>query len=724
METGRSNNVAVLPALSSWYRGCSAIPWRRVTAALTIAVRVSMNCPTNRQPKSTGVWSPVRRDGQEGIALLVIMVVFVVLYLVIYQLYFSTKMEEHIAQSRYGESESTSACYSAGLFVITLLVEDLTKSSSQTADAAGASTAAAGASGGIPKASDIAKAGRGDAAGAGGTFSPLSPDGSGSGKNYDSLFENIFNPNVQQVGDISVKITLVDGERVFDLNQLFNYPTLEGEEVSAEEGIGLTEGEMVDAVTGAKDSSEAGKRLLDRAKQRIADRKSGKAKTSGSTAKSSSKEGIAKVGESQTGELTLAEEALSDYEEPEFEIPDPLRVEAATRMVERAILMMFSINENQYGYRYSRRYDAAMMAQRIVEYVLARRSAQYQNRIYLVSELLNLSSESGTDPADITPEIFYGPWPRLTSTDEVMVGEGFVLRRDEFNDIVPEYVYDDAYQASMEEEQQLLSELQQQFGQFADFGGMGLGRLMGNPLTRGMHELPRAVDENGEEYVVEVPRAIGLKDLFTTYSTGKINLNTVAVPVLFGLLLSLSEDEANTVALNVRDYRQRFQQEADEAGVEDVKSGSQAPDLGQPKRKKKDETTTKSSASGASDIASAAGLDPALADSLESSYQDLELNYFTSIEQIELVDGTDEGRDDLIRKDEGVKKVTTEENDSLYNRILHDLNKVKTFSSTYFNAELKAKPKNGASIKTGYLTVRRDTKKKMVDVVLWKNLQK
>jgi hypothetical protein len=49
---------------------------------------------------------------------------------------------------------------------------------------------------------------------------------------------------------------------------------------------------------------------------------------------------------------------------------------------------------------------------------------------------------------------------------------------------------------------------------------------------------------------------------------------------------------------------------------------------------------------------------------------------------------------------------------------------VKTFSSTYFNAELKAKPKNGASIKTGYLTVRRDTKKKMVDVVLWKNLQK
>jgi hypothetical protein len=311
------------------------------------------------------------------------------------------------------------------------------------------------------------------------------------------------------------------------------------------------------------------------------------------------------------------------------------------------------------------------------------------------------------------------------------VGDGFILRRDEFGDVVPEYQCGDIDMAAREEEKRQLEELESQFGQFADFGGMGLGRLAGNALTRGMNEQPIAVDQNGEEYVVEVPRPIGLKDLFTTFSTGRFNINTASVPVLFGLLQSCSEQEANTVALGIRDYRNRFQEEIDDTGVQKVGSDkTAAPDLGQPKRRKKDDTATKSSAgakgtkaTSASAAAAIPGVDPALAEDMQSSYQDLELNYFTSLDQIELIDGTDGGRDDLLRKDEGIQKVSAE-TDTLYRRVIFDLEKVACFSSTYFNAELKAKPKEGRAVKTGYLTIRRDTQKKMVEVVLWKNLQK
>jgi hypothetical protein len=238
-----------------------------------------------------------------------------------------------------------------------------------------------------------------------------------------------------------------------------------------------------------------------------------------------------------------------------------------------------------------------------------------------------------------------------------------------------------------------------------------------------MQELPMAVDENGEDYVVEVPRPIGLKDLFTTFSTGMININTASVPVLFALLQSSSEEEANLVALNIRDWRKRFQEETDEEGIATV--GTEKDSSGRPGSRGRRDGGSNPGASLTAGAAGTPGVDPNLADpSMESSYQDLELNTFTDLQQLELIDGTDEGRDDLLRKDEGIAKASTEENDTLYRRVLKDLQKVAAYSSTYFNAELKAKPKEGRSVKTGYLTVRRDTKKKMVDVVLWKNLQK
>ena len=65
------------------------------------------------------------RERESGIALLLVMIVFIVLYLVVYQLQFSTTMEEKLADVRSGDVEGSIALHSMSLYVMTLLMEDL-----------------------------------------------------------------------------------------------------------------------------------------------------------------------------------------------------------------------------------------------------------------------------------------------------------------------------------------------------------------------------------------------------------------------------------------------------------------------------------------------------------------------------------------------------------------------------------------------------------------------
>lgn len=262
-----------------------------------------------------------------------------------------------------------------------------------------------------------------------------------------------------------------------------------------------------------------------------------------------------------------------------------------------------------------------------------------------------------------------------------------------------------------------LEDLERQF----DFAHLrdypGIGRLQSNALTRGMQEPPTELDENGDEYLVEVPRALGLRDLFTTFSTGKININTAPVPVIYGLLLSLDLDEANTVALDIRDYRNRFQEEIDpDVGVDRLDAGG-APDLGQPRRE------IPQTEESAEDPYGYGAFDPASAEMVTAPFEDLETNYFTDLSQIELIDGYDGGPLDLLRSDEGVERVSAE-GDTLFRRVMYDLEKVAVFGSTYFEAELKAKPEKGRPGKAGFLTVKRDPDQGRIEVVLWKTQQK
>lgn len=649
-------------------------------------------------------------DRRKGIALLVVMVAFVVLYLVVYQLHFSTTMEERIAQVRYGEVESSTALRSAALYVLTLLIEDLRAGMEQSSQgAAMAGGALAGATN--PGAGGAPVGGRG-AAGGRGNFTPLTttPSGGGSSaKTYDYIHENIFCENVQQVGDVSVKLTLIDGERAFNLNRLFDYVRLEEDEVM--EGMEDLREEDLEALAG-RSEEEVGETLRMQLLNRRSSGSDGRGRTRASGAgEEGDVAGAAGTG-AGTGEevVPTVEEAMSmyDLEEP-FEEPSPQRIEATVEMVDRAVNMMFSINENEYGRQYAFRYSSAEVAQAIVDYVLERRRDPYQSRIFLVTELLNLP--------EVNREIFYGPQPQLAEGDEEYLGNGFSLVRDEFGDCVARF--DDMFEDPFLEDQRLeMEDLQSQFGQFADFPGMG--RLQSNALTRGMTEPPVLVDEYGYEQVAQAPKLLGLQDIFTTFSSGKINLNTASVPVLYALLLSLDTADANLVALDIRDYRNRFQEETTEEGVDRV-TESETPDLGQPRRAPREETDELLADE-------EMGLDESLygtdAEGYDvAAYQDLETNYFTNLRQLELIDGTDGGPMDRLRQDEGVERVSVEQ-DSLYRQVLYDYEKVMVFGSTYFQAKLKAKTKKGTVGKAAMLTVRRDPSEKIIEVLMWKSIQK
>jgi len=648
----------------------------------------------------------------------VVLVVFVILYLVVYQLHFSTTMEAKIAQVRYGEAESSSALHSVALYVMTILVEDL----KEDAGGQSATGAAAAGEGPRPVGKEAGKAGGKEAGMAGpegdtGTFTPLAAP-SGSSQWVDYLNENIFKDNRQQVGDITVKIRLVDGERAFDLNQLFDYPRLEGDAVDESGVASVSDDDLRSAVEGKSDEAAAlslRDKVVEKSRQR---RAAGKDKEGAA----GSKGGDAAAATGAEGEDpalgTAASTVVGEYEIDEpFVMPVPERIEATRTMVERAVEGMFSVNElNGFLFPSGIKYSASEIASSIIQYVLERRQQPFQNRIYLVTELLNIPG--------ITPEVFYGPIPFVPEGEEFDTGTGFVLRRDDFGELMPEYLYGTDDAQLREEENLRLRELESQLGQFADLAEFGFDPMKANPLTRGMSEQVIDMDQDGNEYVLEKPFPIGLRDLFTTWSSGKINLNTAPYPVIYGLLVSLSIDEANLVALDIKDYRNRFQQEAEEEGVEKVGGSDEksSPDLGQPKRQKKDETKASSKdAMASSSLGSLAGMDPAALDEL-AAYEDVETNYFTSLEQLELVDGTEGDASDRLRKDEAVERVDVEQ-DTLLRRVQHDLGGC-VFGSSYFNAELRAKPKQGGAVKVGHLSVRRDTKRKMVEVLMWKNFQK
>ena len=654
---------------------------------------------------------PLPSERQDGIALMVVFVIFVVLYVVVFQLSYSTKMEETLARVRYGMVEADMAQSSTIRYSMTLILEDFVNDS-------GGGGGGAAPMGGAPEANPPGPADPDMEDPQQGRFERIDEPAAGGGANaqwFDFPKENLFLPNERTFGDSKVKITVRDAESRFALDRLFEYARLPGEE--GVPGV-MTEEEAVDAVLNSDTEEEAAESL----RQRL---------LSGSRTNRQRQEREAAADDAEV-ELGPDGQPLAPGGpgtpgfESDYDIPEPLErppeeiVEATIEMLYRAILMMISINEDN-GYRYElQHYDSQALARNIVEYVIDRQMELVNNQIHLLSELLNVDG--------VTPELFFGPVPPFSEDEEIIVGDGFILTRDEFGDIVPTYpLIDETYDEAMDEQ---LTALTEQFGGFMDFPASGLDPLRSNALTRGMSAPIVEIDDNGEEYVVEPPHILGLKDVFTTYSTGKINLNTASVPVLFGLLPSLTEDEAKDVAHNIHYYRTKMQeiQWDDEGEVGEVEE-STTPDLGQPRRQPPPEEDPLTGAglgdlSGLTSLQGMAGYDPMLAAaSGESTYQNIETNYFTNLQQLELIDGTDGGPDDMLSSNDGVERVD-EEDDSLLRRVLNDYQKVMVFGSTYFEVELKSKTGDSRTVKTGNVSIRRDPKRGMVEILKWKELER
>ena len=664
--------------------------------------------------------SSTRRD---GIALMVVMVVFVVLSMVVTQLTYYTAMEEQVARVRHGDIQGQDALYSVAQLVMAQLTEDLVQDYSEggAQETPASSPAAPGEGAGA--------AGRaaGGGGGAGGRFVALEtgPQGAvgagGSSGNYDYLMEAIFNSQQHDVGEVKVKATIIDNERCFDLNRLFNYAPIPGEEDALTGPGGALSGEeLAEMAAGTSGDTEAGgKSLSDQIRSRV-----------GLINRDDDPQ---EAGE-EANELENVAGLEDEVELTEFIEPTEEQQEAPHLMLARAIEVILSLNvDREFNYGVDEtsidygieHYNSDQLARDIIEYVLARRTSEEQNRIYHVTELLNIPS--------VTRELFYGPEPMGIPPEGIETPGGFLLHRDEFGDLASTFIYDTDQEFVREQEADALAGLMDVFPgglpaeAIMDHGREfpGIGGLNANSLTRGMTGPAQVFDEEGYEYIEQPERPIGLREIFTTFSSGKININTASVPVLYALLLSLKEgndEEAETVALQINDYRFEFQQFEGEEGVEAPEVGGNAlKDLGQPKRPLPPEEDELGEGL---DLNSMVGLDEmGLASSGASApMADTDTNYFTNLEQIELVDGSAGDATDLLTSEVGVDRVDAQD-DPLLQRVLNDYRNVMCFAGTYFTIELRAKTQGSSVVKSGILVIKRNAQEKLMEVIFWKELQ-
>ncbi len=450
------------------------------------------------------VTSAFKRTGDRGLALFVTLVVVLILYVVIYQLWHSALLETRIAKNQSGYMKSALAVSSIIPYTLSLLQEDLNQ-------AAGSSSTAAEGLSSLAPISGSQDATARDA------VAPESRTGVGqvgdasssaaaraSGGLYDHINKALFQPRTQTVNDIQVKIQITDTERRVNLNKLFGYVSLwmRGTEEVERLGDGAAADEGGDAAAtaaaGAAATDDASKGDVDLLRTALGD------------------------------DAGMLEDALAALEE-EWVEPDDAQVEATVRMVADLIIHMVESNiEN--GLTYEQEYNADAVARAIVQYVLMRKRDELQPYLYSVTELLQIDG--------VTRELFHGPVPLEAVDPELMPEEGQEgYRRDEFGDIV----YD--FGLAAEEGESLMMEQLSEYMNMPEIrqrNGIGRGFMPGATALAGT-PLPDNEDGTG---ITRPFQPIGLKHLFCAFSNGTINLNTAPLEVLLSLLQGGGAPEA------------------------------------------------------------------------------------------------------------------------------------------------------------------------------------
>ncbi len=678
-----------------------------------------------------GRWNrPPPPEGQrrDGIALMVVMVVFIILYLVVFQLHYTTKLEEKLSRARSADSQGSAAMYGIALSIMGVLAEDYQNGAEASSSTTGADT-------GLGKSTQLAGGRRGgseekkggetkDAAplqsspGTDPTAIAMGQDGGAAGGPawQDHLGETWCQENSQSLNGITVKYLIEDNERSLDINRLWDYSPSTAETLSETN----EERQSKDGSKNEKNSAEERKTADSLLRQLGAGSVDSKSKRTSST---KNRSGIATVGEAgAAGETEAAADEIMEFVPPTQE-----RRAETVKMLSRVLEMTERLNK-EYGFDYKfQPPNHEILAQAIEQYAYERRSEPIQNFIHLPSELLNVLHMVGAHP-----EVYYGPVPEIPQGEEFLdPSQTYSYQRDEFGDLVGEFVGSEDYAEEREELLGQLEEMKRNFGlgQFASMPGFG---RLGNPMTQNAKEHYVDVDEYGNEFLRVPPRPIGLKDLFTTHSTGKININTAPVPILYALLNLIHDTErdgalrAQKVALQIEEYRQAMQPE-EEAADASATAAQPAPGDDRPKRAApKEDQKTRGSLGSLQGLQQRAGTLAAedLAEVSSGENLDYETNFFTSFQQLKFIDGEDGGPDDFLTE-EGTAVTTADlEQKTPLQKVMHDYQQVMVFGSTYFTAVLKSKGENSAAVKVGYLTLHRNVSARRIDVVQWKELQK
>ena len=405
-------------------------------------------------------------------ALFVALIVSLILYVLIYQLWHSALLETRIARNQGGYMQAGLALNSAFAYAVALVKEDMVKDAEGAAG--GALSSLSGLTGGTGAPAAAPAVGGAVQPGGQPATGPASPG-------VDYLHKALFQPRNQTVNGVSVKVEITDCERCLNLNRLFDMVHLWAREDDAVARVGDPPREGGDGTPVA--AGAAGERDMLR-------------------------------------DIMSLDPALSGAEEEQQWVePDEAQIEAAVRMVADLIIHMVESNiENGIDYR--DQYDADVYGRRIVDYVLERKRSEYQNTLFSVAELLQVEG--------MTAELYHGPLPREVADPGLGIVEGQEgFRRDDFGDVIYDF-------GVPQDGPWFLDRL----GGFADVGQLkeqvGLrGSMM--PGITGLRDAPLPDNEYGTG-IVRPPRPIGIKHLFCTFSSGKVNLNTAPMEVIMAVL--------------------------------------------------------------------------------------------------------------------------------------------------------------------------------------------
>ncbi len=321
----------------------------------------------------------------------------------------------------------------------------------------------------------------------------------------------------------------------------------------------------------------------------------------------------------------------------EWAPPSPEQELATQQMLSRLVEAVIGSNLEQ-GFEYTETPNPDLVADAIVRYVRERASNERTRVFRTIDPLLDLP--------EIGWELFHGP-PDPSKEEAEGADDNDGERDDEL--VADEVATEDS-----------------QFGLVAS-----LASELGIDLT----EFEELADGEGVE---QIARPLGLRDVFTAYSSGKINLNTARPEIITALLSSFPDfNEAWKVAHEIDAHLNRY---ADEP--EDSDAAGAGADAG-------------AAAAGASGDAAASGEE-----------EEKEFNLFRSL-------------DDLGNVNEEWADSGVPDDDAVLPRLKADL-KNAVFGSQYFAARLIAKKGKGEL--EGEVTLWHDATESKIRVLAWRIL--